>query len=170
MKAIIFAVALSLPNLSWASEWSVQVEDDVFNGRASAVVVGGASGTNSLYLSCSTDGDTSWSIIFKPSDDEFTGNVPANVTFKMPHVPVFRVVGKSYLHDEGRYWGFNFFVNHPSVYANFLAALASSEGPMELTLDIPSTKVQRTEIITLEGAQDSLAQFATACKIQNPTQ
>jgi hypothetical protein len=166
MKSTVFLAVASVAILTssataFSSDWLTKVDEDVFSGKSTAVMIGSGTQLN-VYLSCDGERKNSLAVIFKAEEgivEEVDGELVVKTDDAEPH----RYAVKSYNHNDS-YGGFLAELT-PEEASKLVASIKGAKRRVVAGLQVTAFDMKVSNTLATIGSTRAAEQFAKACEL-----
>lgn len=167
MKSSIFLAAASLTFLSSAvaalsADWYTKVEEDLFSGKNTAVMIGGTNAQLSVYISCDGDRKNNIAVIFKVNE-AIVEDVQGELLIKADDAEPARFAVKSYNHNDS-YGGFQAELS-PEEASKLVGSIKTAQKRVIAGLQVAAFDMKASNTLQTIGSTRAAEQFAKACEL-----
>ncbi len=146
----------------WSAEWTTKVDEDVFSGKSTAVMIGGVGAQLSLYMACDGDRKNTLAVIFQAKDGIIEG-VGGELVLKADDLEAVRFSVESYNHNDS-YGGF--IVDLTAEEAGKLVqSIKSAKRRVVAGLQVPAMDIKASNTLATSGSTKSADLFGKACEL-----
>jgi hypothetical protein len=160
----LLAISLFASAAANAAEWSTKVDEDVFSGKNTAIMMGGVLGSLSVYLSCDADRNTKAALIFKSGKDGIAEGIKGEIVFKVDDQETLRFDAESYQHNDN-YGGFAADLEGEQAQA-LLTEIKTAKKRILTGLQVPSVDLKQSETLGASGSTTAATSFIKTCEIE----
>lgn len=164
IKSIIVAFIASCGGLAvaHAADWNTQVQEDVFSGKNTAIMIGGIFAPLNVYLSCDGDRNNKLAVIFK-MDDKMPEGVPGEVVIKTDDGEITRYQTKSYEHNDS-YGGFATELTAEDA-GKLISAIRVAKKRVLVGLQVAAIDMKGSHTFSASGSKKAAELFAKTCEL-----
>jgi hypothetical protein len=167
MKSTLFLAVASLAILTSAAtassaEWLTKVDEDVFSGKSTAVMIGGSGAQLNVYLSCDGDRKNSLAVIFK-AEEGVVEDVDGELVLKADDAEPLRYAVRSYNHNDS-YGGFLVELQ-PEEASKLVAIIKGAKKRVVAGLQVTALDIKASNTLATTGSTKAAEQFAKACEL-----
>ncbi|MDH4413071.1 MAG: hypothetical protein QE484_07175 [Rhizobium sp.] len=167
MKSIVFlavasAALLTSAATTFSAEWLTKVDEDVFSGKSTAVMIGGSGAQLNVYLSCDGDRKNSLAVIFK-ADEGVVEDVDGELVLKADDAEPFRYAVRSYNHNDD-YGGFLAELT-PEDASKLVASIKGAKKRVIAGLQVAALEIKASNTLATTGSTKAAELFAKACEL-----
>lgn len=165
-KIKIGAVGMLLISLSPLAhaEWLTKVDDDIFTGGHTAMLLGTDSGDNGIILDCTKD-SLLLSYVEHGDTKNVTEGLPVDLLLKVGDAKPLKFAASTGVRNNDT---FALKANDADLIRSFLAQLRVSNGKILVGIHYPQNDAKITSTFTSTGSTAAVGKFIKACEINLP--
>lgn len=162
LLAVASAAVLTSAASASSAEWLTKVDEDVFSGKSTAVMIGGSGAQLNVYMACDGDRRNSLAVIFK-AEEGVVEDVDGELVLKTDDEEPLRYSVRSYNHND-TYGGFLVELT-PEEASKLVASIKGAKRRVIAGLQVAALDIKASNTLATSGSTRAAEQFAKACEL-----